>query len=170
MEGRKNCRWSIPQQNQTTVAIPALTYVSDIWYIPSFALTHKSFGSTRTTKLLCSIQGTATRYIMGSIKGTTFDTLDVHTFIPPVDLLFHRAQFHATSRICTLPKHHPLYPLVCKVASRLVRSHQSPLHYLFHLAYVKPQLIETISPTSLCSPTYQPALKTTICIDKENAF
>ena len=96
--------------------------------------------------------------------------MDTHAFIPPVDLLFCRAQFCAATRICALLKHHPLYLLVCKAASRLIRSHRSPLHYLFHLAGVKPQLVKTISPSSLCSPTYKPALKTTISVNKESTF
>ena len=107
---------------------------------------------------------------LGASRGTTFDTMDAHTFIPPVDLLFRRAQFRAATRICALLKHHPLYPLACKAASRLIRSHQSPLHYLFHLAGVKPQLIKTISPSSLRCATYQPVLTTTISVDKESAF
>lgn len=89
---------------------------------------------------------------------------------PPVDLLFHRAQFCTTTRICTLLIHHALYLLACKAATWFIRSHQAPLHYLFHLAGVKPQHIKTISPSTLYNPTYWLVLKTTICDNKEDAY
>ena len=63
-------------QLYNTVAVPAFTYVSDIWYTPPFKWAHpqKSSGSVVNTGSLQSIQGTAARYITGGIRGTTYSS------------------------------------------------------------------------------------------------
>ena len=101
------------RQLYRTVAIPALTYTSDIWYIPPFKTAHspKSYRSVKDTQLLCLIQGMATRYITGGIRDTAFDVLEAHANIPPIDLTFRIAQFHTASRISAIPLLHPLYPV-----------------------------------------------------------
>ena len=156
------------RQLYSTVALPALTYMSDVWYIPLFKLPHarKSAGSARTTKLLHLIQGAATRHITGGLRGMAFNTLEVHANLPPVDLLFQKSQFWATSRITALPACHPLFPIAQMAAACFMKSHRSPLHYLFFTTGIKPQLIETIASMDHCSPTYIPVFKTTISEDK----
>lgn len=62
---------------------------------------------------LQSIQDTAVRYITGGIRGTAYDILEAHANLLPIDLLFRKMQFRATTHICTLPQHHPLYEVAC---------------------------------------------------------
>ena len=99
-----------------------------------------------------------------------FDALKIHANLPPVDLLFRISQFHAASRIVALPSCHPLYPIAQRAAVCFMKSHHSPLHYLFFTTGIKPQNMETISPMAHRSPTYLPALKTTISEDKDKAL
>ena len=101
-------------QLYNTIVVPAFTYASDIWYTPPFKLAHSrnTKGSIRATKLLQSVQGRAARYITGSLKGTAYDVLEVHAYIPPIDLMFQKAQINAATHVCLLPPNHPLHPLV----------------------------------------------------------
>lgn len=71
--------------------------------------------------------------------------------------------------ICALPPCHPLYEVACHAAWRFIKSHRSPLHYLFFTTGLKPQDIETIDPVHR-HPNYCPAMKTVICVDKESAL
>ena len=159
------------RQLYNTVAVPAFTYTSDIWYTPPFkeANAQKFSGAIGDTKLLQTIQGTATRYITGGIRGTAYDVLEAHANIPPIDILFRKAQFRAASRICSLPPHHPLYPIARKAASRFVKKHRSPLHLLFFLTGLKPDNVETIDPVRR-HPAYKPTMETVISANKEDAL
>ena len=134
-------------QLYNTVAMPAFTYTSDIWYIPPFKLTHKrnSLGSVSVMKLLCSIQGKATNFITGALNGTTFDILEAHAHILPVDLLFRKTQMNVVTHICALPTSHTLAPLACHDASQFINRHRSPLHYLFHQTQLNPLTTKCIS-------------------------
>ena len=147
------------------------THPTYIWYIPPFKRPHsqKSNSSVSDTKSLQSIQGTVARYITGGIRGTAYDILEAHANLPPVNLLFRRVQFRAASRICTLPPRHPLYPIACHTAARFVRSHRSPLHYLFFITGLRPKHTETIDPVHQ-HPNYKPALNTVIKPNKESAL
>ena len=86
-------------QLYNTVAIPALIYTSDIWCVPPFKLAHSKnlWGSIAIMKKLHSIQGHATRFITGGLKGTTFDVLEAHTNILPINLLFYKTQLKTES-------------------------------------------------------------------------
>ena len=118
------------------VTIPTLIYTSDIWYIPPFKTAHspKSYGSVKDTQLLCSIQGMATRYITGSIKGAAFDILEAHVNLPPIDFTFRLAQFCTASRISMLPPLYLLYPLACRATCDL-----SDLTVPHYTSYSSPQ-------------------------------
>ena len=166
--GLSPCR---TRQLYNTVAVPAFTYASDIWYIPPYKQAHsqKSSGSVADTKSLQSIQGTASRYITGGIRGTAYDVLEAHANLPPIDLLFRKIQFRAATRICALPSRHPLYEVACRAARRFVKTHRSPLHHLFFTTGLKPQDVETIDPVRR-HPNYRPALKTVISNNKESAL
>ena len=100
----------------------------------------KSSRSVKATRLLCSIQGTATRHITEGVRGTAFDMLEVHVNIPPIDLLFWKVQFCAASRIAALPPHHPLFPLAWKMASCFVKLHRSPYTISFSPQVLSPIL------------------------------
>ena len=97
------------------VVVLAFTYASNVWYVPPFKLTYKrnSLGSISVTKILHSVQGQAARFITGGLKDTAYDVLEVHAYIPPVDLLLHKTQMSAATHICTLPTSHPLTTIAC---------------------------------------------------------
>lgn len=158
-------------QLYNTVVIPAFTYASDVWYVPTFKMAHSqnSSGSVEDTKLLWTIQGTATRNITGSIRGSAYDMLEVHANTPPIDLLFCHVQFRAALWICSLPPHHPLDLVASKATSCFINKHRSPLHYLFYTTSLHPQYTETIDPTRHHS-TYKPSLSTTISTCKDDAL
>ena len=128
-----------------------------------------TWGSVKATRLFRMIQGCATNHITGGLRGTAYNITEAHAFIPPVDLLFHKSQLNAITHICALPPKHPLYPIACKVARHFINCHKSPLHYLFHLAQLHPNNLETISPTEK-HPSYIPALMTKISSSKETAL
>lgn len=159
------------RQLYNTVAVPAFTYASDVWYVPPFKLasSKNARGSVGVTKLFQSIQGRIARYITGGIRGTAYDVLEAHAHILPVDLLFRKVQTQAATRICALPPNHPLYPVACRAAKRFVNRHRSPLHYLFHITQLNPRLVETISPIRR-HPTYKPSLTTKISSTKDTAL
>ena len=92
--------------------------------------------------------------------------MEAHPDLPPIDLLLRKIQFRAASRICTLPPRHPLYPIACHTAARFIKSHCSPLHYIFFITGLKPQNTKMIDPVHR-HPTYKPALKMFIGLDKE---
>ena len=139
--------------------------------IPPFKRVHlqKPSSSVTDTKSLQSIQGTATRYITRGLHGTAYNVMEAHADLPPINLLLRKIQFRAASRICTLPPRHPLYPIACHAAARFVKSHHSPLHYIFFITGLKPQNTKMIDP--VCRHfTYKPALKMIIGLDKESAL
>ena len=154
-----------------TIAIPAITYASDIWYIPPYKTAHsqKHSGSVKETKELQLIQGTMTRFITGGIRGTAFNILEIHTNIPPIDLLIRKIQAKAALHICALPPNHPLHSLACRTSTHFICSHKSPLHYLFFTTGFKPTPIKTISATRH-RPTYLPTMRTIISFDKEDTL
>ena len=154
-----------------TITIPALTYACDVWYTPPCKLHHcrNARGSIHATKLLQPIQARATRLITGSLRGTTFDILDVHVNTPPVDLLFRKAQINAAAHLSSLLPKHPLHMTVHRVARQFVNRHKSPLHYLFHITQIDPKCSEIITPTCR-HPLYTPPLTTRINTSKESAL
>ena len=158
-------------QLYNTVAIPALTYASDVWYVPPLEVSHSSNSCSLVgaMKLLHSIQGQATRFITGGMGGTTFDIFEVHTNTLPVNLLFHKVQINAATCICTLSKNHPLTPITQCASRHLVNRHRTPLHYLFYTTQLKPKLSETIETTHR-HPTYRPTLTTKISLSKAIAL
>ncbi|KZP16424.1 hypothetical protein FIBSPDRAFT_912289 [Athelia psychrophila] len=107
------------KQLWNTVAVPAFTYAADV----------NMRGSRKATK-----------HITGALSLTAADTMEVHAHILPIDLL-------AAARICTLPAAHPLHAISRRAASRFVKRHRSPLHYLFHLTGLRPATTETVNPT-----------------------
>lgn len=93
METTQTGRWLSPSKTHqlyNTVAVAVFTYASNMWYTPPFKLPHSrnTWGSVQATKLIQSIQGHMLRFITGGLHDTAFDVLEVHTNIPPIDLLF----------------------------------------------------------------------------------
>lgn len=99
---------------------------------------------------------------------TAGDIMDVHAFILPTDILFHKILFRATTRICALPSSHPLYVISRRAARQFVKRHRSPLHYLFHITKLQPDDIETMTPIRR-RPSYRPSFNVLIADSKATA-
>lgn len=137
------------RQLYISIAIPKMSYAADVWY----TLPHKPnenakkrFGAIRFTQRLVSTQRRATTNILGAMRTTAGDTLDVHAFIPPPHLLFLKALTRSAIRLISLPENHPLHKPVQRAAKRQVKRHKSPLHLLFHTTGVRPKNFEQILP------------------------
>ena len=151
--------------------MPPVIYVVSRVCRPPYKLTHSRNpqGSVRATKLLQSLQGRTARTITGGLRDTTYDVFEVHAFIPPIDLIFCKAQINAATRICALPPAHPLFLIACQAAHCFINHHKSPLHYLFFTTQLNLQPFETITP-SRRHPCYIPLFSTKVSHSKETAL
>ena len=114
------------------VAIPQFMYATDVWYAP---VTHaargaRASGSVRATKQLESVQRIAVTVITGTLHTTATDVMEVHTNIPPVELLMHRVCHRAAIRLAALPDSHPLYKPVLTCMRQWAKHYLSPIHVL----------------------------------------
>ena len=116
------------------VAIPSFTYAADVWFTLIFKEpdTGKSSGSVGVARKLSSVQRMAMTAIMGALRTSASDVLEVHANLLPVELLLHRACHQATLRLATLPEPHPLSKPVRQSTWWFLKRHRSPLHHLFH--------------------------------------
>ena len=96
------------------VAIPKMTYTIDIWYtLPMKKVgQRRSTGSVGVLYQMIKLQRLASLAIVGGMKSTLTDLLDVHAGLLPVKLMLLCICHRATVRLCTLPDTHPLHPLV----------------------------------------------------------
>lgn len=159
------------RQLYTTVAIPTFTYAADVWFtdihLSSTGL--KKMGSVSLAKKLTSIQRLLARIVTGGLKTTAGDVLEVHANLLPIDLLFKKTLFRASTRLASLPSTHPLYKPIRKAANRYVKKHRSPLHNLFQHTGISPNDIETITAVRR-RPNYSTKFSTHIANDKETAL
>ena len=116
---------------------------------------------------LARVQRQAAILITGAMRTTAGDVLDVHAGLLPLHLLVNTVCQRAATRLCTLPKAHPLYPHIRR-AARYVKHHRSPLHELLHAFQLRPGDIETITPTNM-PPGWSCKHKTEIEGSKERA-
>ena len=114
------------------VAIPKVTYLLDVWFIPS----HKKEGkrnnssSVRALKSMGKIQRIATRAIMGGLWTSPNDLLDAHARVLPVNLLLECICHLAVVQAATLPKGHPLRSMIWQYSKSPVKTHLPPLQKL----------------------------------------
>ena len=108
------------RQLYCTVAMPRFTDAADIWYVPvSCAMPGaKATGSARATKQLESIQRIAITTILGVLRTTAMDIMEVHTNLLLVELLMHRVCDRAVIRLAALPVSHLLHKPVHICARR----------------------------------------------------
>ena len=100
------------RQLYTAIAVPKMTYAADIWYtIPYYPNTEskRKSGSVQFTKRVTSAQRSMTIAILGAMRSTAGDVLDVHAFLPPPHLLFLKTLIRSATRLATLPDYHPLF-------------------------------------------------------------
>ena len=143
------------KQLYNTVAIPRITYGAEVWFMPL----HQPAGAKNMRRSvsimtkLRSVQWKVAKAITGGLSTTVGDILDVHSFIPPIDLLFNKLLFHAALRLCSLPKSHPLNHITRATVWHKAKQHCSPLYNLIQLTQVNPKEVEVISPVRR-SPGY----------------
>ena len=97
-----------------------------------------------TRDRLASLQGRVANMIAGGMRTSPHDTAEVHANLLPFHLLVDKVRHAAAIRMATLPQTHPLYKPVRDAASRLVKTHPTPLHDLMHRYNIKPENMETI--------------------------
>jgi ribonuclease HI len=135
------------RQLYTAVAIPKMSYAADVWYtLPHYPneSSQKRLGSVKFTQKLTSAQRRATITMMGAMRTTAGDVLNVHAFLPPPHLLFLKTLIRSATRLASLPNDHPLYKPARQAINKPVKRHRSPLHLLFLTTKVRPETYETI--------------------------
>jgi ribonuclease HI len=115
------------------------------------------------------VQHKVAKSITGGLNTTAGDTLDVHAYILPLDLLMCNILFRVALRLCSLPPAHPLHAIVRSVSARKVKRHLSPIHNLIYFAKLNPKEIKSISPVRH-TPGYSPSFKSIIAPSKEDAL
>ncbi len=130
-----------------SIAIPRILYAADVFLNPQRRTRKKQKdgkSSIRTVNCLASIQRKAAILIMGAMRTTAADILDIHANLLPmmgqVDVYRHRA----LTRIACLPQGHPLYKPIRRATNCYVKRHRSPLHELAKDFDVQPETLETI--------------------------
>lgn len=160
------------RQLYITVAIPKFTYAADIWYTATRISPNSSrgTGSMAVTRRLISAQRRAVLSIIGAMSTSARDITEVHANLLPIPLLLDKIQFHAASRLATLPSSHPLYPIIRRANRHYVRHHRAPIHHLLHRSGIPALLpLETISPMRR-RPNFTPDLTVDIPPDKHSAI
>ena len=159
--------WGLPaklvRQLYLSVAIPKITYAAAVWLQPSF--THPSdkrlCRSKGTARKISSIQRTVALAIMGAMRTSPTDSLNVHANLLPAHLMFQQVLFRSALRLSSLPDAHPLKPHIRRIEKKDVKRHHSALHKLIHTLGVHPERNETILLHAV-KPGTCPCLKRTL--------
>ena len=111
----------------------------------------------------------ATITILGAMKTSPADTLDLHAFLPPTPILLQEILHRSMTRMAMLPKSHPLHPHIKWIEKHNIRRHKSALHHLIHSLDIRPSELETINPHPT-KPNTLPPMLTCILPTKEKAI
>ena len=144
--------WGTPskltRQLYQAVVIPRVTYAASVWLRPTY--------KRNSDTLLCSSIGIASKLgrtqqaaaitILGAMRTSPLDSLEVHAFLPPATLLIQDLLYRAALRLARLPWTHPLHQKLKWIEKRNIKCHQSALHNLVHTLQIKPSKIETTLP------------------------
>src|SRR5882724_931507 len=80
----------------TSVAIPRMLYVADLFLIPEM---DRSRGTKFPIKRLSKIQQQASLHIMGTLRSTPMDMIDACAYLLPFPLLINKVTHQATTRL-----------------------------------------------------------------------
>ena len=130
-----------------SIAVPRMLYAADIFLTPQWKIATRSRDGKSSQGIinkLASVQCQAAIIIMGALRTTATDVLDIMANLLPFHLLVDKHRHRAALCLATLPPTHPLHKPVANAAVHLVKWHPTPLHDLMHTYKIKPQLIETI--------------------------
>ena len=152
------------------VVRPRMLYGADVFLGP--ALRGDSFkvrkGPRAALNKLAAIQRSAAILIVGGLKSSPTDSLDMHANLLPFHLMVDKARFQAALRLATLPSSHPLHKPVSQAARRFLKKHHSPLHEMMHRFKLKPLLMEKIEAVRQ-GPKWEPDVAIRIASSKELA-
>ena len=158
------------RQLYLAVVRPRMLYGADVFLGP--ALRSDSFknkkGCRSALNKLAAIQRSAAILIVGGLRSSPTDSLDIHANLLPFHLMVDKVRFQAALRLATLPISHPLHKPVHQAAQRFVKRHHSPLHELMHRFKLKPNLMETIAAVRQ-GPKWEPDVAIRIADSKEKA-
>lgn len=98
------------RQLYTAVVAPKMEYGLQVWYEPIREIPDRKRlkGSVGVANQLSKVQRLATILTTGAFRSTASDTLDYHTFLPPVCIRLNTSSFNAAVRLASLPTSHPL--------------------------------------------------------------
>ena len=128
------------------IALPRILYGADVWCGPprTDSAGPKNTGSAKVIRQLTTIQRSGAIAIMGALRTSPTDTLDICSFLLPAILNIEKWCHRAAVRLATTPPQHPLYKPVNASKSRHIRCHRTPLHALFHHTSFDPKRVEKI--------------------------
>jgi ribonuclease HI len=154
-----------------SMVLPKVEYALPVWYVPPHITDtgRRLSGSVRHAKELAKIQRLGCKLLTGAFKCTATDLLDIHAFLPPLDLRLEVTYYREALRLASLPKSHSLHPIVKSSARRQPRSHLSPIHLIFKIHPIQPDHIETLDPVR-CHPSWQPLHTHHIAANREDAI
>ena len=111
------------RQLYQAVTMLCFTCTVDVWFTPVTRNMGggKARGSAGEVHRLASVQQIATAAFTGALCTTATDIMELHTNLPPIELLMHRICHRATLHLAALPESHPLHKLVQHCACRDVR-------------------------------------------------
>ena len=132
----------------TSVALPKILYGVSIWGSPTNIVKGHHHGNGAMICALTTIQHQAATLITGGPTSSPTDALEAHSHLLPVELLIDKYCYHSTLRLASLPKAHPLFPMIDRCTRLCPQHHLSTFHVLFCLYPTNPLLVETIQPST----------------------
>src|SRR5882724_9203756 len=110
------------------VSVPKMTYMADVWYTPVYSMAgnKRKSGVVGFSCRMATVQRLASVAIMGALRTTATDVLDMHANLLPVNLLLHTVCHRLAGWLASLPSSHPLSPVFWVWARWWVKPHKSP--------------------------------------------
>ena len=96
---------------------------------------------------MARVQRAAALQITGALRSSPNDSLNIHADLLPLQYVVRTISYRANLRMAALPSSHPLYRPIQTAARRYIKTHRSLLHELTGVFRVKPDEVETITPT-----------------------
>lgn len=109
--------------------------------------------------------------IIGALRTTPNDFTDAHAGILPIELALLKATYRAAIRLMTLPRTHPLFPIIAAIKANLphARKHPSPIENLLRTFKLRRIQVETILPAAQC-PRQVPKFPIRVAISREDSI
>ena len=144
--------WGAPmhltQQLYQAVVVPRVMYAASVWICPIYkpGSDAPQCSSLGVTRRLERIQHMAAITILGTMRTSPTDSLDVHAFLPLTSILLQEILHRSMAHMAMLSESHPLSPKIRWIEKHNAQRHKSALHHLIHMLDVRPSEMETITP------------------------